>query len=127
MIFIEPSGAIRTVEGVTTVTERWKSPMNRRMKVGVGILAGVLVLDGAGAGVAEANGADDDPVTGSWADQERAAATRAVPAGTTAERDGEAGEGALGYDAAVTKPEGSPVELHLHTGFHVLDTRACRV
>ena len=56
--------------------------------------------------------ADGHGVTRPTADQARAAATQAAPGGKPGGMDQEIGEGAVVYGVAVTKPEGSNVDLH---------------
>jgi hypothetical protein len=97
--------------------------MNIRTKVGVGVAAGAVVLAAAGVGVAQATGGDNDQVSGPAADQARVAATQAVPGGTAGEVDQETGEGNVVYGVAVTKPDGTAVEVHLDANFHVVDTQ----
>ena len=60
---------------------------------------------------------------GSAADQARAAATQAVPAGTADEVDQQTGQGGVVYGVTVTRPDGTAVEVHLDKDFHALDTQ----
>ncbi|PXY16724.1 hypothetical protein BA062_38485 [Prauserella flavalba] len=92
--------------------------------MGIGIAAGVLVLSGGAIGIASAVGGDGDEVSGSTADQARAAAVQAVPGGKAGAVDAETNEGAAVYGVTVTKPDGSAVEVHLDKDFHVLGTQA---
>ena len=98
--------------------------MKRKAKIGVGVAAGALVLAAAGMGVAVA-GPNDQDVTGPAADKARAAAIQAVPGGTADTVEQEAGEGpAVVYGVAMTKPDGTKVEVHEDQNFHVLGTEA---
>jgi len=94
--------------------------MKRTLKMVVGVAACALVLMAAGLALAESFG-DGNDVTGPVADQARAAAIQAVPGGTVARVEQEAGEGpAVVYGVAVTKPDGTKVEVHEDHNFHVL-------
>jgi hypothetical protein len=96
--------------------------MKRKMKIGVGVAAGALITAAAGVGMAEAFG-DGNDVTGPAADQARSAAIQAVPGGTAGRVEQETGEGpGVVYGVAVTKPDGTKVEVHEDQNFHVLGT-----
>ena len=95
--------------------------MKQTVKIALGVGGGTLVLATAGLAVAMA-GPDGNDVTGPAADKARAAATQAVPGGKVGEVEQETGEGAVVYGVAVTKPDGSQVEVHLDKDFHVLGT-----
>jgi len=97
--------------------------MKRKVKIGVGVAAGSLVVAAAGVGVALA-GPNDQDVTGPAADQARAAAIQAVPGGTGGRVEKETNEGAAYYGVTVTKADGSQVEVHEDQNFHVLGTEA---
>ncbi|AXB45294.1 MULTISPECIES: PepSY domain-containing protein [Pseudonocardiaceae] len=98
--------------------------MNRKTKIGIGIAAGVLVLTGGGVGLASAMSGDGDEVSGPAADQARAAAVQSVPGGKAGAVETETDEGAAAYGVTVTKPDGSTVEVHLDSTFHVVGTEA---
>ncbi|MFB9690292.1 hypothetical protein [Amycolatopsis plumensis] len=98
--------------------------MNHKTKIGIGVAAGVLVLSGGAIGIASAVGGDGDEVTGTPADQARAAAVQAVPGGKAGAVEAETDEGAAAYGVTVTKSDGSAVEVHLDQAFHVLGTQA---
>ncbi len=95
--------------------------MKRTVQIGVGVAGGTLVLAAAGLGIAMAD-PDGNDVTGPAADKARAAAIQAVPGGKVGEVEQETNEGAAVYGVAVTKPDGSQVEVHLDKDFHVLGT-----
>ena len=98
--------------------------MNHKTKIAIGVAAGVLVLSGGAIGIASAVGNDSNPISGATADQARTAAVQAVPGGKAGAVEAETDEGAVAYGVAVTKPDGSVVEVHLDRGFHVLGTQA---
>jgi len=98
--------------------------VNHKTKIGIGVAAGVLVLSGSAIGIASAVGGDGDEVSGTAADQARAAAVQSVPGGKAGAVEAETGEGTAAYGVTVTKPDGSAVEVHLDNGFHVLGTQA---
>lgn len=94
--------------------------MNRRTKIGITIAAGVLALGATGAGIAAFADRDGGDVTGPTADQARAAAVQAVPGGHAGKVEADHETGASGYGVAVAKPDGSQVEVHLDSSYHVL-------
>ena len=86
----------------------------RMLKIAAGVAA-VAALALGGAAIAGAAGAFDDegpPVSGSQADQARAAALRATGGGTanSVERDSENG---ATYEVEVTKQNGTTVDVRL--------------
>ena len=94
--------------------------MKRTVKIVVGFAACALVLMAAGLAFAEPFG-DGNEVTGPAAEKARAAAIQAVPGGTAGTVEQEAGEGpAVVYGVAMTKPDGTKVEVHEDQNFHVL-------
>jgi hypothetical protein len=96
--------------------------MNRRTKIGIGA-AGVLVVAAVGTGIVYADN-DEPQVTGSAADQARAAAVKAVPGSTAGEVEAETNEGAAVYGVIVTKSDGTKLEVHLDKGYKFLGTEA---
>lgn len=78
-----------------------------------------LVLVGGGAGLAIANGGDDDrPPTGSALDQATAAALEHTGGGTVIET--EVGDDGAAFGVEIRLEDGSIVEVALDEGFHVI-------
>ena len=96
--------------------------MNRRTKIGIGA-AGVLVVAAVGTGIGYADN-DEPQITGSAADQARAAAVKAVPGSTAGEVESETNEGAAVYGVIVTKSDGTKLEVHLDRNYKFLGTEA---
>ena len=94
--------------------------MNRRTKIGIGA-AGVLAVAAVGTGIVYA---DEPQITGSAADQARAAAVKAVPGSTAGEVEAETNEGAAVYGVIVTKSDGTKLEVHLDKNYKFLGTEA---
>jgi hypothetical protein len=94
--------------------------MKRTVKIVVGVAACALVFMAAGLAFAESFG-DGNDVTGPAAEKARAAAIQAVPGGTVGKVEQETGEApGVVYGVAVTKPDGTKVEVHQDQNFHVL-------
>jgi hypothetical protein len=96
--------------------------MNRRTKIGIGA-AGVFVVAAVGTGIGYADN-DEPQITGSAADQARAAAVKAVPGSTAGEVESETNEGAAVYGVIVTKSDGTKLEVHLDRNYKFLGTEA---
>jgi hypothetical protein len=96
--------------------------MQRRTKViGAAALAvGALVC--TGAGVAVAQGGDDDghdvPITGAELDKASAVALEQTGGGRVTETEKGDEEGA--YEVEVTLDDGTQVDVHLDSNFHVI-------
>ena len=93
--------------------------MNRRTKIGIGA-AGVFVLAAVSTGIGYA----EPQITGSAADQARAAAVKAVPGSTAGAVEAETNEGAAVYGVLVTKSDGTKLEVHLDKDYKFLGTEA---
>jgi hypothetical protein len=99
--------------------------MKRRTKlIGAGALAvGALVL--TGAGVAVAQGGDDDghevPITGAELDRASAVALQETGGGRVTETEKGDEEGA--YQVEVTLDDGTQVDVNLDSNFHVINAK----
>jgi hypothetical protein len=99
--------------------------MKRRTKLIGAAALGVGALLCTGAGVAVAQGGDDDghdvPITGAELDKASAVALQETGGGrvTGSEKGDE--EGA--YEVEVTLDDGSQVDVHLDSNFHVIDAK----
>jgi uncharacterized membrane protein YkoI len=97
--------------------------MQRRTKViGAAVLA-VAALLCTGAGVAVAQGGDDDnehevPITGAELDKASAVALEHTGGGRVTETEKGDEEGA--YEVEVTLDDGTQVDVHLDSNFHVI-------
>ena len=97
--------------------------MKRRTKLIGAAALGVGALLCTGAGVAVAQGGDDDghdvPITGAELDKASAVALQETGGGrvTGSEKGDE--EGA--YEVEVTLDDGTQVDVHLDSNFHVID------
>ncbi len=98
--------------------------LSRRSRIGLGIAAAVAVLGVAGAGTALAVAADSAgaAITGPAADTARSAAVAAVPGGKAGAVSTESDNGAA-YAVAVTRPDGSTVDVLLDAQDAVVGTR----
>jgi uncharacterized membrane protein YkoI len=97
--------------------------MQRRTKViGAATLAVAAVLC-TGAGVAVAQGGDDDghdvPITGAELDKASAVALEQTGGGRVTETEKGDEEGA--YEVEVTLDDGTQVDVHLDSNFHVIN------
>jgi len=89
--------------------------LNRRIAI---IVAGVAVLAATGAGIAKATGVGDgEKLTGTAAEQAKAAALKAAGGGTVLEVESQDGDGAGVYEVEVRRADGSQVEIHLNAAF----------
>jgi hypothetical protein len=96
--------------------------LNRRIAM---IVAAIVVLAAAGAGIAKAVGVgDDEQVTGPAAGQAKAAALKAAGGGTVLEVERQDGDGAGVYEVEVRRTDGSQVEIHLDAAFKPVGTQA---
>jgi uncharacterized membrane protein YkoI len=94
--------------------------MTRRLK-GTLIAATIVVLAGAGAGIAAATGDDDatdKPIPRDARDRAGAAALQQTGGGRVTET--EVGDEEGYYEVEVTRDDGSQVDVHLDRGFNVL-------
>ncbi|HEX2103685.1 MAG TPA: PepSY domain-containing protein [Solirubrobacteraceae bacterium] len=94
--------------------------MNARHKIAAAGIA--LVIGGAGTGAAAVGGADDDAgdrVTGPAADRATRAALERFPGArvTSVERDA---DGAQGWEAEVTRPDGTTVDVSLDGDYRIV-------
>jgi len=94
-----------------------------KVKIGIGVAVAALVLGAAGVAGAVSRGSDGNAVDGATATQARAAAVQAVPGGRAGQVQQETDEGPAAYGVAVTKPDGSTVEVQLDKTFRVLGTQ----
>lgn len=100
--------------------------MNRRTKIGLGAAGGLLALVLAGGGIAAAvsgDGGDGGAVGGAVAAKAQSAAAAAVPGGKAGAVRSESDQGTAAYDIAVTKPDGSVVDVHLTKSYQVLSVQ----
>jgi hypothetical protein len=96
--------------------------MDRRTKL-IAAAAGVLLVAGAGTGIAVAAGGGDDdeaPITGDALDRASAVAIEHAGGGRVTETEVGDEEGA--YEVEVTLDDGTQVEVHLDRDFHVIDS-----
>jgi uncharacterized membrane protein YkoI len=94
--------------------------MTRKLK-GTLAAAAILVLGGAGAGIAVATGDDDasdKPISGAARDRAGAAALEHTGGGRVTET--EVGDEEGYYEVEVTRDDGSQVDVHLDRDFDVL-------
>jgi uncharacterized membrane protein YkoI len=94
--------------------------MNRKLKIGIAVLA-VVALAGGGAAVAGVGGDDDGsekPITGPALDKASAAALEHTGGGKVSGTEAGDEEGA--YEVEVTRTNGSQVDVHLDSNFNVL-------
>ena len=96
--------------------------LNRKVAI---IVAALAVLAATGAGIAKATGVGDgERVTGSTAEQAKAAALKATGGGTVLEVETQDGDGAGVYEVEVRRADGSQVEIHLNAAFEPVGTAA---
>jgi uncharacterized membrane protein YkoI len=96
--------------------------MTTKLK-GTLIAAAIVVLAGAGAGIAVATGDDDatdKPIRGDALDRARAAALQHTGGGRVTET--EVGDEESYYEVEVTRGDGSQVDVQLDRGFKVVGT-----
>ena len=87
------------------------------------IIAALAVLAAGGAGIARATGVGDgEKLSGSSAEQAKAAALKAAGGGTVLEVEGQDGDGAGVYEVEVRRADGSQVEIHLNAAFEPVGT-----
>ena len=94
--------------------------MTTKLK-GTLIAAAIVVLAGAGAGIAVATGDDDatdKPIRGDALDRARAAALQHTGGGRVTET--EVGDEESYYEVEVTRADGSQVDVQLDRGFNVV-------
>jgi uncharacterized membrane protein YkoI len=94
--------------------------MTRKLK-GTLVAAAIVVLGGAGAGIAVATGDDDGsekPIPGGARDRAAAAALEHTGGGRVTET--EVGDEEGYYEVEVTRADGSQVDVHLDRDFKVL-------
>jgi peptidase YpeB-like protein len=95
---------------------------NRRIAM---IVAAVVVLAAAGAGIAKAVGVGGgEQLSGPAAEQAKTAALKAAGGGTVLEVEGQDGDGAGAYEVEVRRADGSTVEVHLNAAFEPVGTQA---
>lgn len=97
--------------------------VNRRY-VGIGAAVAAIAAGGVGVAGAVGGGESDQPVTGSDAEQAKAAAIEAVGGGSVTEIEYQDGDGAGLYEVEVQKPDGSEVEVHINASFGDVGTVA---
>ena len=98
--------------------------MTRKLKATLAA-AGIVLIAGAGAGIAVATGDDDatdKPITGSALDRASAAALDHTGGGRVTET--EVGDEEGYYEVEVTRPDGSQVDVHLDRSFNVTGDQA---
>jgi hypothetical protein len=89
------------------------------------IVAAVVALAAAGAGIAKAVGVgDSEQLSGPAADQAKAAALKAAGGGTVLEVEGQDGDGGGVYEVEVRRADGSTIEVHLNAAFEPVGTQA---
>jgi uncharacterized membrane protein YkoI len=96
--------------------------MGKRVKVLLGATLAIAVLGISGAAIAGATGDDDDSeqaITGQALDRASAAALEHTGGGKVTETEAGDEEGA--YEIEVTLDDGSQVDVHLDTGFNVIN------
>jgi hypothetical protein len=101
----------------------YANAINVRTLVIAAVVAMLVAL--GGAGIAYANGGDsEEQVSGSDAQKAKSAAIAAVGGGTVTEverDDGDDGYGTSGgYEVAVTRDDGSQLEVHLDGDYNVV-------
>jgi uncharacterized membrane protein YkoI len=106
----------------------YANAINLRTLVIAAAVVAMLVALG-GAGIAYANGGDsEEQATGPEAEKAKSAAIAAVGGGTVTEverNDGDDGYGTSGvYEVAVTREDGSQVEVHLDGDYNVVGQEA---
>lgn len=97
--------------------------MSGKTRTGIRIAIGALALVLAGVGTAYAVVGDGDAFTGVTADRARSAAVEAVPGGRAGEVDRAPGASNALYAVAVTRPDGTSVQVRLDARFTVLDVQ----
>jgi len=70
-------------------------------------------------------GADETVVTGDAADKAKAAALKAVPAGTVESVTTETDHAGVAYEVHMTKPDGTRLTVLEDENFNVVDVRSC--
>ncbi len=97
--------------------------LNRRIVIAVAAV--VSVLAAGGAGIAQAVGGEPEkPVTGTAAEQAKAAALEAAGGGTVTEIEGQDDDGVGVYEVEVRRDDGTQVEIHLDAQFQLVGTVA---
>lgn len=100
--------------------------MKRRTKLIGAAVLGVGALVCTGAGVAVAQGGDDDghdvPITGAELDKASAVALQQTGGGRVT--DSEKGDEEGAYEVEVTLDDGTQVDVHLDSNFHVINAQS---
>jgi uncharacterized membrane protein YkoI len=98
--------------------------VNRKTRLITLAAAAAIVAGGTGAGIAAANGGDDNeaPITGDALDKASAAALEQTGEGRVTET--EVGDEEGYYEVEVTLDDGSQVDVHLDRSFNVVDESA---
>ena len=119
--------ARRVLADLTPVSSEWSRlrVMVARKHILVGSSALVLAFGAAGGAIAFAGGGggDDQTMTGSNADQARAAALRATgggAAGIVEPESSDPDEHGAAYGVEITKPDGAKVDVFLDANFKLL-------
>jgi len=98
--------------------------MTTRLKRTLIAATGVAALVGGGAAIAAAAGGDDSgdkAITGSARDRAESVALKATGGGKVTGTEVNDEEGA--YEVEVTRGDGSQVDVHLDSSFHVLNAK----
>ena len=96
--------------------------LNRKIAIIVGAIA---LLAAGGAGIARATGVGDgEKLSGTNAEQAKAAALKAAGGGTVLEVESQDGDGAGVYEVEVRRADGSQIEVHLNASFEPVGQQA---